>query len=588
MELSNQQNQQTQIEYLDPTSQTFDISSPIKLDTGQPDQPDQPDPDQSSEYNSMREDVLEQLGDSLETIYELSYTDSETHRIDMVVKIADEVECNVVKIDTVKGKKNNIVSLLIRKRNELNLDLKVAMSGSVDSGKSTLIGVLTNGILDNGRGLARSGIYQFKHELELGKTSSVNQYIMGFTGKGGIANNLYKSRKKKDWGIIVNNSVKVITFYDLAGHEKYLKTTIFGLTGNQPDYAIIMVGSNMGVTRITREHMGLCIALKIPFIVVLTKVDICPDHIYENTFKTVRNLLKLPGVRKLPYLIKDKNDVLNAIKNSNNIRVAPIFNVSNVTGLNIDLLKLYLNLLPIKIRKREDLKKSSIRYYVNDTFTVKGVGTVVSGLLKYGEINVDQEIFIGPFSNGKFKKTTIKSIECKKNPTTKVEGCKNACLSIRKVSKNELRKGMVILDKDDDAFWYFEAEILILNTHSTTITQKYEPVIHINNIKETCNIVAITDINDDSMVANIKQGRKFKMTFRFKFRPYFVEAGDKVIIRDDRTKAIGTITATFNSNEPFRKRYTSAKRELRKEKRKVRRINQKKKKQVARTVSEKQ
>ena len=35
-----------------------------------------------------------------------------------------------------------------------------------------------------------------------------------------------------DWTDICNKSSKVITFVDLAGHEKYLKTTVFGLTGN--------------------------------------------------------------------------------------------------------------------------------------------------------------------------------------------------------------------------------------------------------------------------------------------------------------------------------------------------------------------
>ena len=40
-------------------------------------------------------------------------------------------------------------------------------------------------------------------------------------------------------------SVQVITFIDLAGHEKYLKTTIFGMTGHAPDFAMLMVGTQM-------------------------------------------------------------------------------------------------------------------------------------------------------------------------------------------------------------------------------------------------------------------------------------------------------------------------------------------------------
>ena len=39
-------------------------------------------------------------------------------------------------------------------------------------------------------------------------------------------------------------SSKVITFIDLAGHEKYLKTTVFGMTGHAPDFGMLMVSFN--------------------------------------------------------------------------------------------------------------------------------------------------------------------------------------------------------------------------------------------------------------------------------------------------------------------------------------------------------
>ena len=40
------------------------------------------------------------------------------------------------------------------------------------------------------------------------------------------------------------NLFQVITFIDLAGHEKYLKTTVFGMTGHAPDFAMLMVSSS--------------------------------------------------------------------------------------------------------------------------------------------------------------------------------------------------------------------------------------------------------------------------------------------------------------------------------------------------------
>ena len=46
---------------------------------------------------------------------------------------------------------------------------------------------------------------------------------------------------------ICEGSSKLITFIDLAGHQKYLKTTVFGLTAHCPDLAMLVVGANSGV-----------------------------------------------------------------------------------------------------------------------------------------------------------------------------------------------------------------------------------------------------------------------------------------------------------------------------------------------------
>ena len=62
---------------------------------------------------------------------------------------------------------------------------RVAVVGNVDAGKSTLLGVLTHGQLDNGRGHARMKLFRHKHEVESGRTSSVGNDILGFDSTGG-------------------------------------------------------------------------------------------------------------------------------------------------------------------------------------------------------------------------------------------------------------------------------------------------------------------------------------------------------------------------------------------------------------------
>ena len=59
----------------------------------------------------------------------------------------------------------------------------------MDAGKSTLLGVLTHGELDNGRGMARQKLFRHKHEMETGRTSSVGNDILGFDVEGIRINN---------------------------------------------------------------------------------------------------------------------------------------------------------------------------------------------------------------------------------------------------------------------------------------------------------------------------------------------------------------------------------------------------------------
>ena len=67
---------------------------------------------------------------------------------------------------------------------EEHIEVRVAIVGNVDAGKSTLLGVLTKGALDDGRGRARVGLFRHKHELDTGRTSSVGTEVMGFRADG--------------------------------------------------------------------------------------------------------------------------------------------------------------------------------------------------------------------------------------------------------------------------------------------------------------------------------------------------------------------------------------------------------------------
>ena len=67
------------------------------------------------------------------------------------------------------------------------IDLRLAVLGNVDAGKSTLLGVLTQGELDNGRGRARLNLFRHLHEIQSGRTSSISHEILGFNSKGEVS-----------------------------------------------------------------------------------------------------------------------------------------------------------------------------------------------------------------------------------------------------------------------------------------------------------------------------------------------------------------------------------------------------------------
>ena len=56
----------------------------------------------------------------------------------------------------------------------------------MEAGKSTLLGVLTQGELDNGRGKARLNLFRHLHEIQSGRTSSISHEIMGLTSQGQV------------------------------------------------------------------------------------------------------------------------------------------------------------------------------------------------------------------------------------------------------------------------------------------------------------------------------------------------------------------------------------------------------------------
>jgi small GTP-binding protein len=428
-------------------------------------------------------------------------------------------------------------------------ELRFGVIGNVDSGKSTLIGVLCTNELDDGKGKARQSILKHPHEKKTGRTSSVSQ-------------NFIKTDNKS-----------CVNFIDLAGHEKYLKTTIRGLSGYYIDYAIIIVGANMGVSRMTREHLSIVIALKIPFIVVITKTDMAPKKVYNETVSDIfKSINRRDPLNLKPQFIGKKYKEIDIYTNY------PIISVSNKTGNNIDILKQFLyklnprhntNILPQPVNditdKNNDITdKDEIEFSIDCKYNVKGVGIVLSGKCISGDLHKNDKLYIGP-SNGIWLEVLIKTFHNNfREPQDSLTENESGCIAIKINAKKDeiknfkIRTGMILTTSTKDkTFSNFRASIVILNNHSTTIRENYEPIINCRRVAQCAKIVKITNDSHDSHVSHvshdsldisnqqckvIRGGDKAVVDFSFLYKPEYIQPNDYFVFREGKTRGIGLVT----------------------------------------------
>ena len=442
-------------------------------------------------------------------------------------------------------KNSNIYELLVRENNENKyIDIKVAIAGNVDSSKSTTLGCLVTGKLDNGRGLTRMSVFNYIHELKTGRTSSISHEILGYDSLGNIVN--YQSLNKLSWNEIVQRSTKIVSFFDLAGHERYLKTTILGLASSLPNICMIMISANNGICKMTKEHIFLCLTMKIPFIFVISKIDLCKErkNILDETIEQINKLTKHVTVRRIPVHIKTDDDIILSAKNIYSNSITPVFQISNVTGEGLDDLRKFFNILGEKPKE----KTNDVEYFIDNIFNVKGVGVVVGGHLLSGKISVGDTLLFGPKMDGTFENIIIKSIHCKKVNVQSVNSGSYVCLAFKKIDKKIIRKGAVILSNKQKAKsnWNFKAKIDVMRSHATTIKEGYEPLFCCNSIRQSVIIKSIKDKKNSRNVKKdddniLRTNDSATVELIFKYHPEYIKTGNRFLLCEGNLKIIGEI-----------------------------------------------
>jgi GTPase len=260
--------------------------------------------------------------------------------------------------------------VLVRKMSDAkNIEeTRISVMGSVDAGKSSLIGVLTQGELDNGRGKARLNMFRHYHEIKSGRTSCVSHEVLGFDDLGNVINYKNKYNEMMTAEKIGERSTKIVSFMDIPGHRRYMKTTIQAVSAYQPHFIALVVACG-NLNQMTIENLQIIKAFKIPFFVVVTKCDLVSPEI--ETLKQLIQLLNDVDKQKTPLVIGSINDF--RLANSSGKDVIPIFCVSNVTGDGLDVVQKYLFTLnpSINENERQRLEKERPEFHIDEIFQVQ-------------------------------------------------------------------------------------------------------------------------------------------------------------------------------------------------------------------------
>ncbi|MES1902626.1 MAG: GTP-binding protein 1, partial [Paramarteilia canceri] len=454
------------------------------------------------------------------------------------------------------------------------IESRFAILGNVDAGKSTLVGVLTYGIYDNGKGTVRKNVLAFPHEKESGRTSSISTQNLGFDISGQPLYDKEKHPSKHRKNQSISSVAKMLTFIDLAGHEKYLKTTIGGFSGYEMTGSLIVIGANAGGIGTFNEHLGLCEAFSFPYALVFTKIDNCPKKVFENNLKIMVQFLRSNSCNKRPLKVKSLKDVVIAAKNFHSLELVPIFMVSNVTGEGIPLLLTFLNIVKSKNYKNlnnqssdDENKNPEIIAEVCDKFTVKSLkGVVVQAYVKKGEISLNSVLCIGPNRSGLYAHVEVKEIRRFNLNVNSLKTNQIGTIALRNVGsskrmefvaqKETVSRGMFLLNPkfvaNNDPIWEFTADIKV-RRHPSAIKEGYQAVMHLGHIRSCVRLMKINrhgsktsadgpEQNDQSeSIRYLKAGDSGTVVMHMLYAPAFIQVGSMMLFREQKTKAVGRI-----------------------------------------------
>ncbi|MBE2246284.1 MAG: elongation factor Tu [Candidatus Competibacteraceae bacterium] len=331
--------------------------------------------------------------------------------------------------------------------------VNIGTIGHVDHGKTTLTAAITAVLAKEGLAQARdfSSIDNAPEEKERGIT--INTAHVEYE----TANRHY-------------------AHVDCPGHADYVKNMVTGAA--QMDGAILVVASTDGPMPQTREHILLARQVGVPKIVVfMNKVDMVDDpELLDLVEMEIRDLLSFyefdgdntPIVR---------GSALGALNGEENW-------VNTVKELMAQV-DTFIPLPPREVDK-------PFLMPVEDVFSITGRGTVATGRIETGVINVGEEVEIMGMQEEKMK-SVVTGVEMFRKLLDRGEAGDNVGLLLRGVDKKDIRRGMVIAKPGSiTPHTEFKAEIYVLKKEEggrhTPFHNKYRPQFYLRTTDVTGEI----------------------------------------------------------------------------------------------------
>ncbi len=332
--------------------------------------------------------------------------------------------------------------------------VNIGTIGHVDHGKTTLTAAITTVLA--GKGLA-----------ELRDFSSIDN-----------------APEEKERGITINTShveystmTRHYAHVDCPGHADYVKNMVTGAA--QMDGAILVVAATDGPMPQTREHILLGRQVGVPRLVVfMNKVDAVDDpELLELVEMEVRELLTFYGYDgdNTPVIAGSALGALNG---------EPKW-VATVEAL-MDAVDTYIEIPP------RDIDKPFLMP-VEDVFTITGRGTVATGRIETGIINVGDEVEILGMQELSTK-SVITGVEMFRKLLDRGQAGDNVGLLLRGIDKDAIRRGMVVAKPGSiTPHTIFKAEVYVLKKEEggrhTPFHNKYRPQFYFRTTDVTGEIV---------------------------------------------------------------------------------------------------